>query len=125
MEYIMRQKMTVRSLVAAGVLSATVLAGYATLGASPSQSALAATTPVPVAAASAAAPGAPLVALPNFTSIVQQHGPAVVNISVTSKLEKTAMPDRSKLDPNDPFSQFFRQFGIPQPRNETPMHGLG
>jgi serine protease Do len=124
MEKIMRQKMLVRSLVAAGALSVAALAGYATLGASPLHGAVAA--PAPAAAAAASAQPAAPVGLPNFTSIVQQHGPAVVNISVTSKLEKTAFnPDRSRLDPDDPFSQFFRQFGMPQPRNETPMRGLG
>ena len=122
----MRQKMLVRSLVAAGALSVATLAGYATLGASPSHSAVAATTPAPVAAAAVSAQPAIPTGLPNFTSIAQQHGPAVVNISVTSKLEKTAFtPDRSKLDPDDPFSQFFRQFGMPQPHGEMPMRGLG
>ncbi|MEP7084443.1 MAG: DegQ family serine endoprotease, partial [Betaproteobacteria bacterium] len=32
---------------------------------------------------------------------------------------------RSKADPDDPFSQFFRQFGMPMPRNEMPTRGLG
>jgi serine protease Do len=126
MEHIMRQKVLVRSLVAAGVFSVAGLFGYATLGASPSHSAVTAISPAPVAVAAAGTQSATPAGLPNFTSIVQQHGPAVVNISVTSKLEKTAFtPDRSKLDPDDPFSQFFRQFGMPQPRSETPMRGQG
>jgi serine protease Do len=126
MEKIMRQKMLVRSLVAAGALSVAALAGYATLGASPLHSAVAATALAPVVAAAVSAQPAAPVGLPDFTSIVRQHGSAVVNISVTSKLERTAFaPDRSKLDPDDPFSQFFRQFGMPQQRGETPMRGLG
>ncbi len=121
----MKQTMLVKTLVAAGALSLATLAGYTSLGASSSPSAIAAPAPL-AAAAVTAAPSAAPTGLPNFTSIVQQHGPAVVNISVTSKLEKTAFsPDRSKGDADDPLSQFFRQFGMPQPRNEMPMRGLG
>ena len=116
--------MLVSSLVAAGALSVATLVGYTSLGASSPSTALAA-TPAPAVVASAA-PGVSPAGLPNFTSIVQQHGPAVVNISVTSKLEKTGFSqDRSRADPDDPLSQFFRQFGMPQPRNEMPMRGLG
>jgi serine protease Do len=126
MEYIMRQKILVRSLVAAGAISVAALMGYATLGASASHSAVVPTASVRVAAAAVGALPAAPAGLPDFTSIVKQHGPAVVNISVTSRLEKAGYaPDRSKLDPEDPFSQFFHQFGMPQPRGEMPMHGLG
>jgi serine protease Do len=116
----------VRSLVAAGTLSVAALVGYGTFGASPSHSAVVSASPPQVAVLAASAQPATPAGLPNFTAIVQQHGPAVVNISVTSRLQKTAFaPDRFKLDPDDPFSQFFRQFGIPQPRGEVPMRGLG
>ncbi|MBK8740280.1 MAG: DegQ family serine endoprotease [Betaproteobacteria bacterium] len=120
----MKQKVLVRSLVAAGALSVASLFGYATLGMSPTPGAIAATAPaaVLVAGPQAAAPAG----LPNFTSIVQQHGPAVVNISVTARLEKTALtPDRFRADPDDPLSQFFRQFGMPRPQGEVPMRGQG
>lgn len=64
-----------------------------------------------VLAAAAAAPNAPTgVALPNFASLVEQVGPAVVNISVTSvqKGGDDAMGE-------DPFYDFIRRFqGIPQ-----------
>ena len=120
----MKQKLLVRSLVAAGALSLATLVGYASLGASSPAIAIAG-TPAPAVVAPAA-PGVSPAGLPNFTSIVQQHGPAVVNISVTSKLEKTGLSqDRMRADPDDPFSQFFRQFGMPQPRNEMPTRGLG
>jgi len=58
---------------------------------------------------------------------VERNGPAVVNISITAKLHSTgnnsAVPD---LDPNDPFSQFFRRFGVPQqaPRDRV-VQGQG
>jgi len=122
----MRQKILVRSLVAAGALSVAALFGYATLGVAPSHSATPAAVIAPAAATAPYAQTAAPTGLPNFTSIVRQHGPAVVNISVTSKLEKTAMtPDRAGSDEDDPFSQFFRQFGMPQPRGGVPMRGLG
>jgi serine protease Do len=48
--------------------------------------------------------------LPDFASLVQQHGPAVVNISTKGK----RVPLRGRgLSPNDPMSEFFRRFGIP------------
>ena len=118
----MKQKFLVRSLVAAGALSIAALGGYATLNGSAVTSAVAA--PAVVQTAQPASAQAPMIALPNFTTIVQQHGPAVVNISVTSKLEKTAFSrDQFKLDPDDPFSQFFRN--IPMPRQQMPMRGQG
>ncbi|MEP6702092.1 MAG: DegQ family serine endoprotease [Betaproteobacteria bacterium] len=122
----MKQKFLVRSLVAAGALSVAALGTYATFTGSPVNSAWAA----PVTTQAAVALPQPTqattsVVLPNFTSIVQQHGPAVVNISVTSRLEKTAFsPDQSKGDSDDPLSQFFRQFPMPQ-QPQTPMRGQG
>ncbi|OFZ96332.1 MAG: peptidase [Betaproteobacteria bacterium RIFCSPLOWO2_02_FULL_62_17] len=71
------------------------------------------------AAAIASAPAATTQALPDFASIVVQHGPAVVNISV-SGTRKTSGP---QIDPNSPFYEFFRQFQGPQ--SETPVQGQG
>src|ERR1700752_735216 len=118
MEPIMKQKFLIRSLVAAGALSIAALGGYASFDTSPISSANAASPVVQ----SAVTPAGTNVVLPNFTSIVQQNGPAVVNISVSSKLEKTAMSQQElpfKLDPDDPFSQFFRN--LPVPRGQMPM----
>jgi serine protease Do len=70
----------------------------------------------------AAAPRAS-VALPDFSSIVSQYGPAVVNVRV-SGLAHNAHSQNFNFDENDPFSQFFRQFQQQTPR-ETPMHGIG
>ncbi|MGZ8243606.1 DegQ family serine endoprotease, partial [Methylomagnum sp.] len=72
----------------------------------------------------AAAPAVPApVTLPNFGVIVKESGPAVVNISVsgTRKVSDTAV---TPLDPNDPFSQFFRRFQPPT-EGEAPVHGMG
>ena len=92
-------------------------------------------------AASAASPALPVAAIPNpgvslpdFTQIADRYGPAVVNISVTGT-SKTAMDvaeGGEEADPfsNDPFSQFFRQFGgqgglRPMPPHGMPTHGEG
>ncbi len=62
--------------------------------------------------------------LPDFASLVEQYGPAVVNISVT----KTAGADMPALgapdfDENGPMGEFFRRFGIPMPRGGQPGQG--
>ncbi|PAS98385.1 MAG: peptidase [Candidatus Dactylopiibacterium carminicum] len=91
-----------RAMLAAGVLSLFV-AGSLTLRGNEAQAQAA--TPTPQAAALRAA-------LPDFSGLVDQVGPAVVNIAVTSV-------DRSRrnitFDENDPFYEFFRRFGMPAP----------
>ena len=124
----MKQKFLVKSLIAAGALSVAALGSYASLTSSTISSALAAAPAAQVVQAQAPTQAqAPMMVLPNFTSIVQQHGPAVVNISVSSKLEKTAMtPEQGfKLDPDDPFSQFFRNIPMPRQMPNVPMRGQG
>ncbi|HJW57948.1 MAG TPA: DegQ family serine endoprotease [Burkholderiaceae bacterium] len=70
---------------------------------------------VPAQAAAVSAPG--LATATDFSGIVAHYGPAVVNISVVGKAEKTpAMNDQPGIDPDDPFSQFFRRFGPQGPR---------
>ena len=66
--------------------------------------------------------------LPDFTSIVSRYGPAVVNVQVSGVVKTSEQPSQlPQLSPNDPFSDFFRQFQqqMPQQRQSTPMHGLG
>ena len=53
--------------------------------------------------------------LPDFASLVQQHGPAVVNITTRGK----RIPVRG-MSPNDPMFEFFRRFGIPMPNMPSP-----
>jgi serine protease Do len=119
----MRRKMLVRSLIVAGMLSAATLGGYIAQNTSTLHSAIAAGTSTSAVAVNAQ-PGA-RVAVPDFTGIVDENGAAVVNISVTGKGEKTAAADTQQLDPNDPFSEFFRQFRGQMPREQGPTHGLG
>ena len=64
-----------------------------------------------------------MVQLPNFTSIVDANRGAVVNITVTENQKTSTQSPFPDFGGNDPFSQFFRQFKIPQ--QQQPMHGLG
>jgi serine protease Do len=60
--------------------------------------------------------------LPDFTELVEKHGAAVVNISTTQtvRTQGTAPPGSEE----DPFYDFFRRFGPPQPR-EYEARSLG
>src|SRR3954470_19732606 len=56
--------------------------------------------------------------LPDFTELVERHGPAVVNISTTQTSRRSAspnVPQMPELDENDPFYHFFRRFVPRQP----------
>jgi serine protease Do len=118
----MRQKVLVRSLIAVCALSAA-LGGFAM---AESQNIHKVANTSPPAMVATRAPSA-AVALPDFTAIVEQNGPAVVNISVTQRASKTAlnMQDMPGMDPDSPFSQFFRQFKVPQQQFNQPVRGQG
>ncbi|MEO8016279.1 MAG: DegQ family serine endoprotease [Pseudomonadota bacterium] len=62
--------------------------------------------------------------LPDFATLVEQVGPAVVNVSVVEKAHRVR-GDSSAEDSDDPMQEFFKRFGMPQPRGggrnlETP-----
>jgi serine protease Do len=85
----------------------------------------------PVSPSHAAAPAtaaAPTVAgtmLPDFSQLVERHGPAVVNISVTQQRAADARGmGESPLRPGDPMYEFFRRFQIPMPEAQ-PRQGVG
>jgi serine protease Do len=98
------------------------------------QSSTAAPTGAPPASAAPAAMagterarGAPLVSgLPDFAALVEQVGPAVVNVTVIEKRQRNPLqrPGSPFSDDDDPFSEFFRQFQN-QPRDNTPEEGVG
>ncbi|MBO9677346.1 MAG: DegQ family serine endoprotease [Acidovorax sp.] len=113
------------ALVAAGAMGATgagLIAGHNARAAAPQPAAVAA--PAPAA-----------VALPDFAQITARNGPAVVNISV-SGTTKTSLADDEDgqaaraqrgapgLDPNDPFYEFFRRFGVPVPGMQGPQRSV-
>lgn len=102
----MQRKLLVRRLAAAGVIAAAGF-GLARLDLPGMGSAYAAQQPsVPTAAVTS---GSAAVTLPNFTSLVQKYGNAVVNITVTERQQQTVMPF-GQGDQDDPFFQFFRGF---------------
>jgi len=66
-------------------------------------------------------------ALPDFSALVEQNGPAVVNISTTTAPVRTQMQiPQTPGDPGDPIQEFFRRFQIPMPQGgDTPRRGVG
>jgi len=69
----------------------------------------------------------PLVAkakdLPNFADLAEKQGPAVVNVSTTQTVHaQQSMPPGSE---DDPFNDFFRRFGPPQPPRDYESRSLG
>jgi serine protease Do len=68
----------------------------------------------------------PLVAqgrdLPNFADLAEKQGLAVVNVSTT---QTTRMQGGSPGGEDDPFGDFFRRFGPPQPPRDYETRSLG
>ncbi len=68
-------------------------------------------------------------ALPNFRSIVERYGPAVVNISVegTVKTAARGVSPFGGMDPDGPFGEFLRRFGpeLQVPQGEQIRRGMG
>jgi serine protease Do len=122
MEKVMKSKLMVGALAGAGLTVALAAGGYTLYQSFPAT--VHAATVVPTQ------PATPQMAraLPDFSTLVDTYGPAVVNISVT-QIQKTSAsgPQMRGLDPNDPFYEFFRRFQIPMPDQgeSSPVHGLG
>jgi len=105
-----------RSAIALALFTALGV-GYATLGGhtiSPADAGAAVATPTTTPTTRAT------ITLPDFSSIVESSGPAIVNISA-SGASKTA----SAIDPNHPLYDFFRRFGTPSPNEGAPARGMG
>jgi serine protease Do len=68
----------------------------------------------------------PVRGLPDFSSLVDRYGAAVVNVEVVEKMPAGGVQG---LSPNDPFYDFFRRFGIPPPdqghEHQAPVRGAG
>jgi serine protease Do len=62
--------------------------------------------------------------LPNFADLAEKQGPAVVNVSTTQTVhtQQGGMPPGSE---EDPFNDFFRRFGPPQPPRDYETRSLG
>ncbi|HSB19593.1 MAG TPA: DegQ family serine endoprotease [Anaeromyxobacteraceae bacterium] len=115
------QGRTIRSVAVATALVAASAGGYLYRGRAMASSAAAPPSPAPAAAAPAPA----AMALPDFSAIVQRYGPAVVNVSTTGTVPAGFSSPFGQLDPNDPFFQFFRHFGVPEQRGQMLTRGLG
>jgi serine protease Do len=63
--------------------------------------------------------------LPDFSALVEQYGPAVVNISTTAKVHAEAQDFQIPGEPGDPFYEFFRRFQAPMPQGDTIRKGVG
>jgi serine protease Do len=84
----------------------------------------AAVTPSPAATAAAQR------GLPDFSDLVAAVGSAVVNVQVVEKSAQSQNSEDGEEESDDPFSDFFRRFGLPrpnapQPRNYAPVRGIG
>lgn len=112
----MSERVLPTRLIAGFILSALLI------GCSPSNHAQ--SGPFPPPAATAAAPG---VLLPDFTTLAEKEGPAVVNISTTQTLRGRTIPFPLPPDisPDDPIFEFFHHFfppgGIPQNRQSQSL----
>jgi serine protease Do len=125
---------TLGALTIAVPAGALYLAGAARAVTAATPPAAVAVTPVPAAANAGV--------LPDFSSMVQKYGPAVVNITVVTKIPASYSSqgdddsgddndndngnngnDQNPFGPNGPFAPFFR--GMPHAPQQTPMHGEG
>ena len=137
----MSPRIFVRNQLAAALLgAAAVAAPVGALYAFGTGTNPAAAPPAPTVTAPAT--GNPNAVLPDFSTMVQKYGPAVVNISVVSKVPTAYSQDgddnddddsgpesqspfgqQSPFGPQSPFAPFFR--GFPQQPPQQPMHGEG
>jgi serine protease Do len=73
-----------------------------------------------------AGPAAPTArALPDFSALVEQNGPAVVNISTTARVQAQQQEFQVPGEPGDPFYEFFKRFQVPVPQGDTIRRGVG
>ncbi len=75
--------------------------------------------------AASAPTSSPARALPDFSALVEQYGPAVVNISTMAKVHAEAQDFQIPGEPGDPFYEFFRRFQTPAPQGDSIRRGVG
>jgi serine protease Do len=117
----MHSKTFSRSLVAAAVIAA-LGGGYVARDFVQPSHAQAPAAAAPAAAGTAAQASAQL---PDFSRLVREYGPAVVNISVDAIRPAAQGQARPPMDENDPFAELFRRFQMPTPKGGMPRHGMG
>ena len=107
--------------------AAVIAAAMASAACSGSIAGTTADTPAATAAQNtqiAPAPGRYAAALPDFASLAEHYGPAVVNVTIVGK-RQTVSDGQGGMSPNDPFFEFFRRFGQQVPRNAPAPMGEG
>ena len=117
----MSRKSIASYVVVAGV-AAAVTAGFSQFGWPEVSAAHALSLPpvisAPAAPVSVTPVGVPSRPLPDIATLVEQFGPAVVNIKVSSMAKAAAdLPEELK---NSPFGEFFRRFGVPGQGQQSP-----
>jgi serine protease Do len=116
------------ALAAAFAIGVGVADRVALHSASAATSVAPAVAPTPVARTAASVPAA---ALPDFSGLVEQYGPAVVNISVVQGTKTSAHMPRQQTPDDEDVPPFFRnlpfQFQFPdqQPQERGPTRGVG
>ncbi len=81
------------------------------------------TNPAPIARTASTTAPLPAAQLPDFTTLVEREGPAVVNISTTQTVHNhPVMPQVPGLSPNDPLYDFFKRFMPPQQSGPSEFH---
>ena len=121
----LNSKTFISSLAIAGVTGALVAGGVSHYVSAPvhARSAVGNTqTAAPAAQPVATAPAAR--GLPDFSTLVDQYGASVVNISVSKNARRT-QAELPGLDRNDPFYEFFRRFQGQTPERRAPAGGIG
>lgn len=114
--------------IAVGMASAACSGNFDSRAATPPADATSGTPGTPARSAGEPARDALSAALPDFASLVDQYGPAVVNITVVAERREVADTfDLPGLSPNDPLHEFFRRFRRPMPRGgeSPPSRGEG
>ncbi len=118
--------LTRRAAALAGAL--LVGAGGAAVGTTLLTPTRAVTAEVAPSRAPAPAPAVSPRGYPDFTAIVREYGPAVVNVSTQGTVktgDATPNGPAGPGDEDDPFFRFFRHFGQPGPQRGVPVRGLG
>lgn len=115
----------IKQILIVALLATTLLGGYAYSQRAPSPAAAVTLGDREERVVSQTAGKRPV--LPDFAEIAAEQGSAVVNISVSGSVKTgfSGFPGSPRMDPNDPFYDFFRRFQIPMPQGKVPTHGLG
>jgi len=108
-------KMTLPRSLALASVAAVAFAGCLQEGPGVSTSHASALASAPVAAASSTATATARAGLPDFSALVEQVGPAVVNIAVSSVRASGGETAGENPFADDPFYDFLRRFGVPVP----------